>query len=188
MGLTLAGDASEFAGGAYQVSQRLRDGGLSHPIVVSMPPHVMQWGSTRRELWLIWQSLLVAVEKLGAAALRGKSVLSLGDNQGACSVIEKMFAKDPNVHALVVLIWEVALTHGFMVRTQWMRWDTPFMMLADAFSKLADHIAWSLARNVVNTLFAWCRQVVGQEPTLDASADHMNHKCTAFIARELCPG
>lgn len=190
--LTLAGDASEYAGGAFvaEVQRSLSDGGsdpFGGPMVVSLPRELISESSTHRELWVVLQALRVAWERLGAR-LKGLAIRYVGDNQGACSVLEAMYSPTPGIHALVVDIWEFVLERGMMLYSHWQPRDTDLMVLADRYSKVPDNSAWELADRYVTRIWQWCGQHYGCTPDLDASADHLNKKCDKFLSRELCPG
>ena len=185
--LSLATDASDFAGGGYQVAHTLSDGGLRHPVVVTLTAEIAAASSLVRELWVLLQALKVVFEQLGEQ-LGGLGILVIGDNLGAATVLEKLYAPSAWAHGLVVQIWELALRNGTQLYFKWQRRSTEEMVIADDFSKMLDHSAWQLLQSVVDRLFARCLALTGESPTLDACADHENAKCALFISRELCPG
>jgi hypothetical protein len=120
--------------------------------------------------------------------LRGRALLIIGDNQGACSCLEKLFAPSADGHAFIVRIWAFALANGIQLYFRWQPRESVEMFIADLHSKVADPSAWALRRDVVETIFARCESVAGERPSLDASADNLNTCCPVFISKEICPG
>lgn len=194
--LTLCGDASVEVGAAFEVVDKAQttvsDGGLlKATVMVHMPPHIVESGSTTREAHVCRVSVEVAVQRLGTEALRGATVVYIGDNLGMTQVMSNWYAKDPRLRAELQLLYTFCMRHGIEFAAEWRRREDPLMQLADKLGKdLAwDNSQWALCPSETRRIQArYASRAGGRWPSIDGMADPGNAKAPQFISKELTLG